>query len=301
MYKKGKFNFLLVISFVILLLFLIYHSYIFFRNERSLLKKEDDLRELCLNRTDESPSEKFCEMIIQEEEHSKDFYTIFLNIFIVNINFFGFLLFLFVVIPSCYFICKYFKNKVILSDITRCSYKKIIFGLFRNAYKCIWIFPVLVIIAYIISYMYTKNFDPVYAVQSGHIGWKLSTVCHPVFFLIMYLVNIVIHSTLYVNISLCVARKYQNYFICVILSFLCFIGIEVFLEVVFAGLISDVFFHNYDIGLIFNIVNMFAFNDVNGVFFTMSVPFVIMILSFFVLFLLYKNKESLVIDCEKND
>ena len=54
-------------------------------------------------------------------------------------------------------------------------------------------------------------------------------------------------------------------------------------------------------GVIFNIMNMITFNDSYGMFFTILVPLILTIISFLVLIKLYKNKENLLIDCEKND
>ena len=107
---------------------------------------------------------------------------------------------------------------------------------------------------------------------------------------------------MYVNIGLCVARKHHNYFIAIALTLLSIIGIELFLEVGVSVLIFNIILNNHtNVGILFNIINMVAFNDQYGFGTCMIVPSILMIISSIVVFKFYKNKEDLIIDCEKNE
>ncbi|MBQ8234854.1 MAG: hypothetical protein IJZ36_04675 [Bacilli bacterium] len=46
---------------------------------------------------------------------------------------------------------------------------------------------------------------------------------------------------------------------------------------------------------------MFTFNDYHGLGLNMITPTIMMILSCILVYYLYKNKENLIIDCERND
>lgn len=114
--------------------------------------------------------------------------------------------------------------------------------------------------------------------------------------MIMYLINTIIHSILYCNISLCIVRKKHNYFIATILSYLTFIAIELILEL---G-ISSIIFGNLlkmNLSTIVSIFNVLAFNDGYGIFSPLIIPLIMLFISYIILYFMYKNKEKLVIDC----
>ena len=69
---------------------------------------------------------------------------------------------------------------------------------------------------------------------------------------------------IYVNISLVVARFQQKFIPCMILSYIVFFSIEIFLETVVRVIILQRIFHT-ELGMIFNIMNIFGFNDLYGI------------------------------------
>ena len=98
-----------------------------------------------------------------------------------------------------------------------------------------------------------------------------------------------------------VARKNHNLYISIILSYLLYIGIEIFLE----GLIGKILFLNIfkidSMMLYFNIMNIFSLNLVKGYPYTFIPLILILILTTLIVIKMYKNKESLIIDCDKNN
>ena len=118
-----------------------------------------------------------------------------------------------------------------------------------------------------------------------------------ILFVFLYLINITIYSLSYINISLIVLRKQQNIIKAIILSVLVFVGIEVFLEIVVNGLIFGLIFKSE----IFNIMNLLIFNINYGVSKLLIFTISFFLLTFILVLILYKNKEKLIIDCEKNN
>ena len=208
---------------------------------------------------------------------------------------------LFIIIPVIYFVSRYFKSGIINYDLTRESFKKSKFKLFLNAYKPIIILPLIIIIAFLIGYLYAPNFNGEYSSVNGFIPWNATSVNNPFVFILLYIINIFIHSILYVNIALLILRKHHNFFAATILSYLCFLALEIFLEVGFGGILFTSVLNMPDKMIMFNIMNMFAFNDTNGVLSSVLISFILMVISFILIHLAYKNKESLIIDCTKND
>ena len=95
-------------------------------------------------------------------------------------------------------------------------------------------------------------------------------------------------------------RKQQNIIKAIILSVLVFVGIEVFLEIVVNGLIFGLVFKS-EVGNIFNIMNLLIFNINYGVSKLLIFTISFFLLTFILVLILYKNKEKLIIDCEKNN
>ena len=301
MLKLKKLNILGILSFLILLLLLCYNSYSFIQNRNSIDKSNQQTREFCLQHQDETEQYgDYCKGVLSNGEIQLDFYTTFTNIVVFGYSNISFVLFLFIVMPSLLYLSKCFKSGTIINELTRNSYKKTMLKAIKKAYMSVWIIPSIILISFIICALYTKVFDPAYAIKYGTVAWSESTMSNPILFMILYLLNMIIHSLLYINIGLIVVRKYHNYFVAVILSFLMFIGIEAFLEIAINGILFNSILKS-EFGGLFNIMNMLALKDYYGIIPTLSIPFIIAIISFFVVYTLYRNKEKLIIDCETNE
>ncbi len=299
MIVKLKNNFLEIISFLILLVLLIFNSYSFINNINEINKKNKEAYDYCLSiNYKDSEYESYCNNVLSNQE-KVDFFTVLTNIVIFGYGNISYVLFLFITIPSLYYICKYLKNNFLKNELTRCNYKVIKKRLFKKAYLSAFILPTIIIISFIISYLYTGTFNADYAIKYSTTGWSANTLSKPILFIIVYVFNIFIHSLLYVNIGLLIVRKYNNYFIAVISSFLMFIGIEAILEILFNGIIFTSILKS-SWGHNFNIINMLALNDQEGIYTSLIVPFILLIISYIALHILYNNKEKLVIYSEKN-
>ncbi len=299
MKKFIKSNFLIIISILILLIIVIQSIYQY----NKFIKEVDAKINYACNQKDlDEETKKICKITTDKNYKRDDFYSIFKEIAHDGVGQkTAFTMFLFIVIPALYHICKNLKNKFILNELTRKSYKKTIKDLFKSSYTSVWIFPIIIIIIFLISVIYTKSLNGMYSLENSTTGWSEFTLTHPWIFISCFLFNVVIHSVLYINISLCVVRKYQNYFVAIIISFLVFIGLEAFLEIFLGGIIFTSIFHT-DFGMIvFNIINSLTFNDTFGIIPLLTIPLIITLISSFILYLFYKDKEKLIIDIEKNE
>lgn len=152
--------------------------------------------------------------------------------------------------------------------------------------------------------MFTILFYIFYSKRVELLSYELSLVpwehtSNIFMFILIYILNNLFTTLIYVNISLIVSRKYHNYFVSLILTFLSILGIQLFLEVVLNGLISGIMFKS-DIGIIFNIINSVPFNDSCGIYYPILFTFIVLIITQVILHYSYKNKEKLIIDIEKN-
>lgn len=243
----------------------------------------------------------YCENVVYPSMDLKvDFYTALSEIIVYRVRFLNIFGFLIVIIPTLITICNILKNKYIINALTRESYIAFLKKFFKKAYRFIWILPLFAVIIFIIC-GFNTTFDTGYAIYNNSSIWTSSFINYPILFIVLYIFNLVMYSITYVNISLIVARKQHRYILTVILSLLLFLGIELFLEIVVNMLICNIILHEYNIGIVINIMNLFTFNDVLGIGILLLFTILATIISTIIVLLLYKDKEKLVISCEKNN
>ena len=107
------------------------------------VESEQKAWEFCLSMGDNiDPNyEEYCAIAKKNVELKMDFFSMITTTISGDfaLGVVGFL-FLFLAIPSLFYICKYLKNNMIAMEIQRRSYQKIKFRLFFEAYKSVLIF-----------------------------------------------------------------------------------------------------------------------------------------------------------------
>lgn len=294
-----KKNIVLILSFSVLLFILCFYSVDFIKTKKAIELSNEKSLQFCLNIDYKNTEyEDYCNNVIIHKNVKMDFFTVFTNVMVFGLGKYSFILFLFVSIPTLYVLCKYLKNRIILNEVTRAKYSEIKKSLFYDSYKSVFILPFIVILGFIICYFVAGNIDYNYSVLNSTAGWNDKSMSNFWFFAIAYVVNVIFHSIIFVNISMCIARGNHNFFVAVILSFLAYIGVEAILEIGINGILFTTLFKSND-GIIFNIMNMLAFNDECGILAILLVSATIMIISSVIVYIVYKDKEKLIIDCEK--
>lgn len=291
-----------VVVIVILVVFgsiFLYGDYQVIKINQEIAETRNNYIERCKTKTITDEGEKkFCHEILTNEVIEPDFYSEFSEVLIWHVQSFAYFLFLIVIIPPMIHICKMLRNKYILNTNLRESYKSFIKKMLFTAYKYLWILPVLAIIL-MLPLLFTYTLTPEYSIAYG-MRWSTKLIYHPVLFILLYLLNVLIVSTIYVNISLIVARFQKKFIPCIMLSYIVFFSIEIFLETVVRVLVLQRVFHT-EFGMIFNIMDIFGFNDLFGIpaLFIVNISF--LLLSFLGVYLAYRNKEKFIISCEANN
>ena len=121
----------------------------------------------------------------------------------------------------------------------------------------------------------------------------------PIFYIFTVLYRVLVAGMIYTNFSLIVARKNHNFYIANILSYLLFIGTEAVLEGL-GDYIFYEFFHIDSMIIFINMINVFNLNLGNGIIALYLPLTIILIVTSIIVYLKYRNKEKLIIDCEKN-
>jgi len=239
-----------------------------------------------------------CKEAIKKESLDYDFYTVFTDVLVWRVQFIYYFAFLIVTIPPLHKVCKILKNKLIINSNTRESYNSFLKKFLKTSYKYIWILPLITLIM-MIPLLINTSLNPEYSVLNGTSGWSSGIIYYPGLFIISYLIYMVLVSVTFVNISLIVARFQQKFIPCIILSYIFYFAIEIFLETVIGILLfTNILKSNF--GIMFNILNIFSFHDSYGIPALLLINICFALVSFGFVYLAYRNKEKLVIQCEKN-
>lgn len=291
-----KNNILIIVIIVIVSIIFLNGGYKSLQEYKGYVNAEQQLIEEC--EREGTNQKEWCEEILKNKDVKLDFYTVFADALTWQVQYIGLVAFLIVVIPTMIKVCKKLKYKQIINSNSRESYHSFLKKLLKTAYQYIWVLALLSLIM-MIPIMMNTSLNPEYAIIKSHGMWQSNIIYHPVLFVIAYLINVTLYSLIFIHIALLVARKQQKTIPCIIISYVLYLAIEIFLETVVKVIIFQRIFHS-EFGMIFNIINVFGMNDLYGVGTLLLLNLCMVLISFALVYLAYKNKEKFVIQCEKN-
>ena len=291
-----KNNILIIVIMVIVSILLLNGGYKSLQEYKGYVNADQQLIKEC--EKEGTNQKEWCEEILKNKDVELDFYTVFADALTWQVQYIGYVAFLIVVIPTMIKVCKKLKYKQIINSNSRESYHSFLKKLLKTAYQYIWVLALLSLIM-MIPIMMNTSLNPEYAIINSHGMWQSNIIYHPVLFVISYLINVTLYSMIFIHIALLVARKQQKTIPCILFSYVLYLAIEIFLETVVKVIIFQRIFHS-EFGMILNIINVFGMNDLYGVGTLLLVNLCMVLISFALVYLAYKNKEKFVIQCEKN-
>lgn len=291
-----KNNILIIVIIVIVSIIFLNGGYKSLEEYKGYVNAEQQLIKEC--EREGTNQKEWCEEILKNKDVELDFYTVFADALTWQVQYIYYFAFLIVVIPTMIKVCKKLKYKQIINSNSRESYHSFLKKLLKTAYQYIWVLALLSLIM-MIPIMMNTSLNPEYAIIKSHGMLQSNIIYHPVLFVISYLINVTLYSMIFVHIALLVARKQQKTIPCILFSYVLYLAIEIFLETVVKVIIFQRIFHS-EFGMIFNIINVFGMNDLYGVGTLLLVNLCMVLISFALVYLAYKNKEKFVIQCEKN-
>ena len=287
-----KNNILIIVIIVIVSIMLLNGGYKSLQEYKGYVNAEQQLIEEC--EREGTNQKEWCEEILKNKDVKLDFYTVFADALTWQVQYIGYVAFLIVVIPTMIKVCKKLKYKQIINSNSRESNHSLLKKILKTAYQY-----TLLSLIMMIPIMMNTSLNPEYAIINSHGMWQSNIIYHPVLFVISYLINVTLYSLIFIHIALLVARKQQKTIPCIIISYVLYLAIEIFLETVVKVIIFQRIFHS-EFGMIFNIINVFGMNDLYGVGTLLLLNLCMVLISFALVYLAYKNKEKFVIQCEKN-
>lgn len=296
--KYLKNNLLIILIFTFLLSFITYQTLDYKREyELDVERMRTMYLETCSDTSDLNDIMlKGCRewKLSLEEMEKPDFFDALSNIVISRIfiiDFFGILV---LIIPTLFMVNQIFKDQVLINLLTRESYSKFLRKLFAKVYRYIWLFPTLLIIFIGLLLSFTKLNLSIDVFSSND---------NPIVFLICYVLNSLVVSGIYLNIALISLRYKHNYVVSCITSFIVYLALVLFFQIgIDYVLIQNTLEIDELVGL-FTTTGIFEVNFWREI---SILAYLLINISLYIIFAIgvyfcYKNKEKLIIHCEKNN
>ena len=218
----------------------------------------------------------------------------------MNLSFVQILAPVFVIVPSIYMIHKELHTGTIKMFLTRISYKKYMLIKYLEVIKKIWILPMFVCTILVISCLLTKSVS----FGSGFelYGWisspNIKDLNELPFYMVTYLIVILLHSILYANVGLLCTKKNSNFLVTIILSYIMFIALDIFMEVLIGNLFLAKILNIHNITDSLNLFNIWVYDNVISLPFMIFYSLFLVIVSCLVVLIRYRNKEGVIIESE---
>lgn len=300
--KFIKNNFLIIIIFSFLLSFIIYKTLDYKQQYETMANnREIFYQQKCGNINQLSISEKATCRIYKteiEKMEKPEFYEALSEISYSNYPNFDFVCILLLIIPSLYLVNKIFKDRVLINILTKESYLKFLKKLFLKTYRYIWIFPTILLI-FILFLLSFTNIN----LAANFNNTIVSFTNKPIIFITCYILNSFFLSGIYLNISLLALRYKHKYVVACLVSLIIHIALLLFLEFGIDYVLLEHTIKIYEFRDLFSIFGILKFNVNSSIspIIRVLISFMLYTLSTLLIYFVYKNKEKLIIDCEKNN
>lgn len=201
------------------------------------------------------------------------------------------------------FICIYNLSKenksvFIKMRLQRQTFKSYIKDIFKKSYKYALILPLLLLYVFIVCLLISRHFN--YQL-SADLGYELLNIGYPknmLIYVIVFFVNLGIHCSIYVSYALIYVKKLSNSIVSALASYITFIAVEVFIELILCSLILDDVFH-VNAYLYLNYLNMFDLSDAN-LYICLFKTSLYALIIFFIVKRMYRDKDKYINDLEKS-
>lgn len=238
-----------------------------------------------------------CEKLTSYKTTTHSTYNIFETFLITDNYLFPFFVPLVVIIPFLYVLSKEFKSKYIKNYCMRASYKEYKRHIFKTSYQNIFVIPVVIGITFLISYIISNgNINPIADQGLNYVLPDIVLFLDSKLFWLFYVLVLLAGIGLFINVGVIVLSKNKNFIIALIESELIIFLIWCFSEICLGLIGSNIF--NIDPGN-FNLLSIYNWNGVTNMYIYTLLNIVLYIISLIIAILSYKNKEKIIIMCEK--
>ena len=209
-----------------------------------------------------------------------------------------------IMIISSYTIYRKYKTNFYKNYLMRINYKEYLKQSYHNVLKSIWLFPVSLLILFIVCFFMSGHFNINKTLtywSEESIPLSIKYIKNFVPFIIIYVFNIVVNSWFYVNLALITIKKSSNFIVSTLLSYILFLFCDIVLEVIIGTVVFANILKTKQTFNIFNLFNYWKYDGITTVesliIFTLF-NILLALLSFKILGKIYKDKENVIIASE---
>lgn len=199
-----------------------------------------------------------------------------------------------------------YKTNTYKKHSSKNEYKDNLKKSYFNALKSIWIFPIFLLILFVVCFIMSGNFDidkTLSYYQEESIPISVKYIKNYIPFMCIYIFNVIINSCIYVNISLMTIKKSSNLIISTLSSYTLILFCSIFFEVILGNFLLEKCFKVTNASNILNIFNYWTYDSLKTpvalVIFTIY-NVTLVIVSFSILKKIYINKDNVVPESENN-
>lgn len=188
-----------------------------------------------------------------------------------------------------------FKN-----ELTRMKYNDFLKKNYKRVLKLALISPLFLIFLFLIGLPISSGFR-INIVQE-FTGNYLSTInsalhSNTLMYFIPLIINVYIFSVFFGNVAIFCCKKCKNFIVSIVCSYLVFLAIAFFFEIIVGATVYQL--TGIPVSNYISLLNIFANNGVENMFFVMAFAIFLAVSSTYINYLSYKNKEDVIIECEK--
>lgn len=255
------------------------------------------------NRDKEKYSDEWCNQIIESGNPVKpDTITVFFDLLgNYSLRYLQIIAPVFIIAMAIWNFHKDLKSENYKNIITRMDYKKYIKKNLLNSLKCSIFLPIFLIYIFILAYLLSGHFDIKNTIDAypGYLLIDSKYLNYFPTFIVVYLLNLFFHSIFWINIGYILTKKGKNIIVTLVSSFLCYISIFIVSELFIGGFLLSKLFGIVNAMNYLNLANIWVYSDVDNIFILLLYGMFLVIISFLVLVITYKDKEGVVIENEK--
>lgn len=242
-------------------------------------------------------NDSYCEEVLNSKKPTwNDSFTVLSEV-LNRFNFITYIAPLLIIIISLNNFLYKLKNGTIKNYLTRIDYKDFILKEWFSSLKFVFIIPLYITFLFLIILLITHNLD--YSSANSDAFWfNFSFFNNIALWIFVFMINMIFQSIFWINLGFICSFNSKNIPLTYITSFLTYLAIWAFLEIVIGQFVGVFLFNNSLIYEYVSLPTIWNYVGVDNLLVFTLIQFFLAFISFIVFLCIYKNKEKVLINNE---
>ena len=302
-YNDKRVTIFSIIIIIILTIWIAFTSFKYKENHNRNVEAHYKLVEICKNSGDKLSKEECDEIIKRGIPVMKDSFTVFFQLLInTNLSKIQIIAPIIIIILASYSFYREYTTGFYKYALLRMNYKNYIKTSILKTYKCLWILPAFIIILFAFSCIISGHFNIDLTLsywQEYYIPVSITYIRNFIPFIFIFVLNIILNSVFYANLSLIVIQKSKNYIVNILASYILFIFCDIFLEIFIGVIFCEKILKISSASSLFNLFNCWVYDGISSIPLYTLYCLLLAIISLIILICVYRDKEKVIIESEE--